>query len=83
MNVVAVLTKAADEVTDDNVMDMDIINAASLSLEEMNTQGIETAVTTASEAMTYGIDGRRLTRPSSGLNIIRHSDGTVRKVMRR
>lgn len=82
MNVVAVLTKAADEVTDDNVMDMDIINTTSISLEEISSlTGIGTTVATAGNAVSYGLDGRRLTRPAHGLNIIRHADGTVRKVV--
>lgn len=82
MNVVAVLTKAADEVTDDNVMDMDIINTTSISLEEINTiTGIGTTVASAGNAVSYGLDGRRLLRPAHGLNIVRRADGTVRKVV--
>ena len=34
-----------------------------------------------SEAARYGIDGRRLGAPSKGLNIVRLSDGSVRKVI--
>ena len=79
MKVVAVLTKAADEVTDDNVMDMDIINANTLSLKEVCTQGIRTAATATGKTESYSLDGRRQMRPSRGLNIVRHADGTVRK----
>jgi hypothetical protein len=82
MKIVAILTKAADEVTDENVMDMDIINANTLYLTDVNTQGIRTVVTVAGATEFYGLDGRRQMRPSSGLNIIRRADGTVRKVVR-
>lgn len=33
------------------------------------------------ETMRLSIDGRRLTRPERGINIIRYSDGSVRKVI--
>lgn len=37
--------------------------------------------TTATEAARYTLDGRQVSAPQRGLNIIRLSDGTVRKVM--
>ena len=37
--------------------------------------------TDKSASVSYGLDGRRLDAPQRGLNIIRMSDGTVRKVM--
>ena len=36
---------------------------------------------TVSPVATYSIDGRRLTQPQRGLNIIRMSDGTTKKVV--
>ena len=33
------------------------------------------------ESKRYSLDGRRLTRPQKGINIIRQSDGTVKKVI--
>lgn len=82
MNIVAVLTKAADEVTDDNVKDMDIINATTISIDDVNTQGITAIRPAGGMTECYGLDGRRQARPSSGLNIMRRADGTVRKVVR-
>ena len=41
--------------------------------------GIHTA--TATEAARYTLDGRQVSAPQRGLNIIRLSDGTVRKVI--
>ncbi|MBQ9356709.1 MAG: Omp28-related outer membrane protein [Prevotella sp.] len=84
ISVVALLTKAADEVTVDNVKDMDIVNATSISIAEINTLGIETVdadgITTVQSC--YGSDGCLHSVPVRGLNIIRHSNGTVRKVIR-
>ncbi len=33
------------------------------------------------EVARYSIDGKRLSRPQSGLNIVKYSDGTVKKVL--
>ena len=46
------------------------------------TEGINDATvrTTAPEGV-YSVDGRRLTAPARGLNIIRQADGTTRKVI--
>ena len=48
------------------------------------TEGIKDATvrTTAPEGV-YSVDGRRLTAPVRGLNIIRQADGSVKKVFRR
>ena len=35
------------------------------------------------EEISYDISGRRIAAPRSGLTIIRRSDGTVRKVIRK
>lgn len=45
--------------------------------------GIEAAetATDAAEIARYAIDGTRLSVPAPGINIIRYSDGTVRKVL--
>jgi len=50
----------------------------------IDTSGIETAVSPAApatEAARYDLQGHRLATPRRGLNIIRMSDGTVRKVV--
>lgn len=36
---------------------------------------------TATETGRYAIDGRRLTSPERGVNIVRMSDGKVRKII--
>ncbi len=48
------------------------------------TEGIKDATvrTTAPEGV-FSVDGRRLKAPLRGLNIIRQTDGTVKKVFRR
>ena len=83
MTVVALLTKAAEQVTDDNVKDVDVVNVASLPLSAMDTQGISTAAQ-ADRVPTavYGIDGRQRSTTARGMSIVRYSDGSVRKVMR-
>ena len=40
-----------------------------------------TAPGEAKEVVRYDLNGRRLDAPQRGLNILRMSDGTVRKVM--
>ena len=81
MTVVALLTKAADQVTDDNVKDVDVVNAASLPLSSIDTQGIaHTAASAPVPTACYGADGRQLLKPSRGLTIIRYSDGSFRKM---
>ena len=58
-----------------------VINAAKTSITSDPTaiSGIHTA--TATEAARYTLDGRQISAPQRGLNIIRLSDGTVRKVI--
>ena len=50
----------------------------------IDTSGVEEVMTSpgeAKEVARYDLNGRRLDAPQKGLNIIRMSDGTVRKVM--
>lgn len=50
----------------------------------IDTSGVEEVMATptdATEVSRYDLKGRRLDAPQKGLNIIRMSDGTVRKVM--
>ena len=50
-----------------------------LNLEATSISDVHT--TTATEAARYTLDGRQVSTPQRGLNIIRLSDGTVRKVI--
>ena len=59
-----------------------IVNAAQVAIQDFNPTaitGIQEA--TATEAARYTLDGRQVSAPQHGLNIIRLSDGTVKKVM--
>lgn len=57
-----------------------IINAAETNIA--NATGINSvSFTNATEAARYTLDGRQITAPQHGLNIIKMSDGSVRKVM--
>lgn len=52
-------------------------------IEEMDGTGIEgvTNDSTVTEVARYDANGNMLTAPAKGLNIVRYSDGTVKKVM--
>ena len=57
-----------------------IVNAAKAKVTEAT--GVSNIRTTAaSEAVRYTLDGRQISAPQHGINIVRMSDGTVRKVM--
>lgn len=59
-----------------------IVNAAKAKVVEGSSTGIaNTKNSTATEAARYTLDGRQITAPQHGLNIIKMSDGSVRKVM--
>lgn len=51
-------------------------------IEETTATGINGAhADEATETARYDISGQKLLRPASGINIIRMSDGTTRKVL--
>lgn len=51
-------------------------------IEEMEVTGIGSAVnSTATEVARYDANGNLLVAPAKGLNIVRYSDGTVKKIM--
>ena len=56
-----------------------------LILEKTTTDGIENAETAtdanATEVARYSLDGKRIYVPARGINIVKMSDGTTRKVM--
>ncbi len=53
-----------------------------LILEKPGTDGIESAkVADAKEASRYSLDGKRIYLPAKGINIVKMTDGTTRKVV--
>ena len=59
-----------------------VVNVAKAKVADYDPTAINTVDnTTANEAARYTLDGRQVSAPQRGLNIIRFSDGTVRKVM--
>ena len=65
----------AFDVPDDRVVELN-----SSVIESISTVSTEEGSTPQAQ-LRYTIDGRRLTAPQRGINIIKMSDGTVRKVM--
>ncbi len=82
MHIVAFITKAAEEVTDDNVLDMDITNANSCAIPFSEPTGIRSTNTADQEPEYFSLDGMRLDRKClrPGIVIMRNADGTARKV---
>ena len=84
MRVVALLTKKADQVTDDNVLDMDVLNANSLSLAQ-ELLAVRTPIQDVRgvPAGYYTLDGKPLgtAKPRPGIYLRRMADGTMRKQM--
>ena len=60
-----------------------VVNAAKAAVKAPAPTGISTTAATSATATAarYGADGRLLSAPQKGLNIVRLADGTVRKVM--
>ena len=59
-----------------------IENAAKCAISEFKTTGISSVsegTRTAVEAERYTLDGRRITTPQKGINIVKYSDGRVSK----
>ena len=54
--------------------------SCTLPIEETAVKGVPHAGGSAASAC-FSVDGRRLQRPQTGINIVRHADGTVRKVV--
>ncbi len=83
-NVVALLTKKVDAVTDSNLLDVDVINANSLALGETLQLGISQPFADRGQQSScfYTLDGKRVdaSHMKSGLYIERRADGTIRKV---
>ena len=59
-----------------------VVNVAKTKVADYESTAISGVHnTTATEATRYTLDGRQVNAPQRGLNIIRLSDGTIRKVM--
>ena len=54
-----------------------------LSINVSAPTSIDAATTTAEahEVARYTIDGKRISKPQTGVNVVRFSDGTVKKVV--
>ena len=52
------------------------------NIEEFDATGIDNVITPfhAKEVSRYSINGQRLSAPTKGLNIVKYSDGIVKKV---
>lgn len=50
---------------------------------DTNSTGICTPTTSKKAVAYYTVDGRNTSRPQRGLNIVRMSDGTTKKVIRK
>ena len=59
-----------------------IVNASQVAIQDYTPTAIHTVDTvTNGEAVRYTLDGRQISAPQHGVNIVRMSDGSVRKVM--
>ncbi len=88
LKLVAVVSRYATSVTDDNVMEMDVVGANDLDLSTIVPTGIRN-ITSDTSAMAEGseyfsLDGVRLdSEPSQpGIYLIRHNGKTIKKVKR-
>lgn len=84
MQVIALLTKAADEVTDDNVMDMDVTNANCCPVSVKEPTAIQTVQCDEipSRQPAFNLQGLPVDPATQkGVVIMRNADGTTRKVL--
>ena len=84
ISIVALLTKRADEITNDNVRDYDIINAASISLSGTSSVA-QVKAPNNGVGQRYTIGGSRMGngRSPRGIWLERMADGSVRKHLSR
>lgn len=85
LEAVAFIAKAADSVTDENALQMDITNANSVALAEVpEITAIQTMPDSNAEQAAapgiYSLDGQRVSTPRHGIYIVRQTDGKTRKV---
>ena len=59
-----------------------IINSASVKLDEASSiEGIYADGENVTETARYTVDGRMITAPEKGINIVKYSDGSVKKIV--
>lgn len=63
------------------INNMAVINCEKVKLDLTSTGISSVNETDATEAVRYTLDGRQISAPQHGLNIVKMSDGTVKKVM--
>ncbi len=82
LEVVAFITKAADSVTDDNVMQMDITNANAVALADLPeiTAIAHHTTPNAQRPSLFTIGGQPVSTPGHGIYIVKQADGKTRKV---
>ena len=84
MTLVGIVTRAADEVTDDNVMQMDVTNCCSVRLSDLS--GIKTVNDNGDDvnAEWFTLDGRRVSSNGMhpGIYLVRQGSATKKVVVR-
>lgn len=54
-----------------------------INIEEYDPTGIQTVTDSANEGVRYySVDGRELTSPQAGINLVKYSNGTIRKIFK-
>ena len=62
--------------------DGEIVNAAKCNVSTpAGVNGVESSMDEPVEVARYSLDGRLLSEPERGVNLVKMSDGTVRKVI--
>ena len=70
-----------DEETDDDWNTFYSIKSVKMSDIDTGIRSIDADAATSGDTRYYDLNGIRLSQPQNGLNIIRESDGTVKKVL--
>lgn len=84
MTLVGIVTRAADEVTDDNVMQMDVTNCCSVRLSELSGIKIVNDTNDTVNAEWFTLDGRRVSSNGMhpGIYLVRQGSATKKVVVR-
>ena len=61
--------------------DKTIVNAAKTKIEVAETSGIESIETASEVEGFYTIDGKRLSAPAKGMNVVKMTNGTTKKIV--
>lgn len=83
MRVVALITKYAETVSEDNLTDVDVVNAASFDLSTLESLGVVAPKTAVAAAAYYSLDGKAVSADNlkQGVYLMRQADGTTRKIV--